>query len=110
MANQDVLRRAVRYALMANATAIAAVPAAFAQEANGPAAPTPTAQQAAPQQEVIVTGSRIIEPGLTSVSPVATVSAPEIRQTGQTRIEDILNALPQVMADQSSGVSNGATG
>src|SRR6185437_8812131 len=112
MANQDVVRRAVRYALMVNATAAAAVPlAAFAQEANGPAA-APAAQTAAATQpqEVIVTGSRIVEPGLTSVSPVATVAAPEIRASGATRIEDMLNALPQVMADQDSGVSNGATG
>ena len=111
MANQDILRRAVRYALMVNASAIAAVPAAFAQEANGPAQPPATATAAAtPTQEVIVTGSRIIEPGLTSVSPVATVAAPEIRASGATRIEDMLNALPQVMADQGAGVSNGATG
>lgn len=111
MANHDVLRRAVRYALMANATAIAAVPA-FAQEANGPApaaAATQTAATTQPQ-EVVVTGSRISEPGLTSVSPVATVGAPEIQASGVTRVEDLLNQLPQVMADQSSGVSNGATG
>jgi len=113
MANQDVLRRAVRYALLANATAAAAIPAAFAADADqatpAPAAPAAAAEPAA-VSEVVVTGSRISAPGLTSVSPVTTVSAAEIKSQGTTRIEDLLNTLPQVMADQSSGVSNGATG
>jgi iron complex outermembrane recepter protein len=103
MANNDVLRRAVRYALFANAAAAAAVP--VAQAADAPAAP-----DEAPVSEVIVTGSRITAPGLTSVSPVTSVGQEEIRQQGSTRIEDLLNTLPQVTPDQSSGVSNGATG
>jgi len=113
MANQDVLRRAVRYALLANATAAAAIPAAFAADADQAApAPAAPAAAAAPEavSEVVVTGSRISEPGLTSVSPVTTVSAAEIKSQGVTRIEDLLNTLPQVMSDQGSGVSNGATG
>jgi iron complex outermembrane receptor protein len=68
MNSHDKVRRAVRYALFANAAAVAAMPAAHAQDA--PATP----DESAPVAEVVVTGSRIAEPGLTSVSPVTTVS------------------------------------
>jgi iron complex outermembrane recepter protein len=104
MANYDVLRRAVRYALFANAAAAVVIPVAHA--ADAPAA----ADEATPLNEVIVTGTRLIEPGLTSVSPVTSVSAEQIKEQGSVRIEDLLNTLPQVFADQGSSVSNGATG
>src|ERR1700730_10926376 len=107
MASHDVLRRAVRNALFANAAAAAAIPIAHAAEA--PEAPAPVEEVPA-LQEVIVTGTRLVGPGLTSVSPVATVSQEEIKQQGTVRIEDLLNTLPQVFADQGSTVSNGATG
>jgi iron complex outermembrane recepter protein len=109
MVNNDVVRRAVRCALFANAAAMVAAPIAHA-EAEGPAAPAADAPVAAPIAEVVVTGSRIIEPGLTSVSPVTTVSSAQIAQSGATRIEDLLNTMPQVMADMGGDLSNGATG
>ena len=104
MANHDVLRRAVRYALFANAAA-AAIPMAHAADAA-----TAPSDAEAPVQEVIVTGTRLVAPGLTSVSPVTTISSEEIKQQGATRVEDLLNTLPQAFADQGSTVSNGATG
>ena len=73
MANNDVLRRAVRYALFANAAAAAVIPVAHAADE------TPAADEA-PVQEVVVTGSRVAAPGLTSVSPVTSVSTEEIKQ------------------------------
>jgi len=48
---------------------------------------------------VTVTGSRIPQPQIEAVSPVTSVSAEEIKQTGATRIEDLLNTLPQVAGD-----------
>ena len=59
---------------------------------------------------IIVTGSRIPQPNLTSAAPVTVVTAQEIKQQGTTRIEDLLNTLPQVTADQNGGLSNGASG
>lgn len=110
MVNNDVLRRAIRCALFANAAVVAAVPAAKAADA-GPAAPAETAAAApAPVEEVVVTGSRIQEAGLTSISPVTTVNAAQIQQSGVTRIEDLLNTMPQVMGDQGGDLSNGSTG
>jgi iron complex outermembrane recepter protein len=110
MAKNDVLRRAVRCALFANAAAVAGVPIAAHADAEGPAAPAAEAPAAAPVAEVVVTGSRIVEPGLTSVSPVTSVSADQIKQSGVTRIEDLLNTMPQVMADMGGNLSNGASG
>ena len=73
----------------------------------------PTAANASDEpllQEVVVTGSRIKQPALEAVSPVTTVSAVELQQTGYTRVEDMLNTLPQVTADQGGALANGATG
>lgn len=61
-------------------------------------------------QDIIVTGSRIPQPNLESAAPVTVVSDQDVKLTGSTRIEDVLNQLPSVGASQSSGVSNGATG
>src|SRR5438477_1609528 len=86
------------------------------QPPSGPveAQPTPAVSaQGAPVQtgqEIIITGSRIPQPQLTSAAPLTVVSNQDIKLTGSTRIEDTLNQLPQVGASQASGVSNGASG
>ncbi len=78
---------------------------AFAQDAPQ------TADTAADEGEaIIVTGSRIPQPNLTSAAPVTVVSAKELKAQGTTRVEDLLNSLPSVSAGQTSGVSNAATG
>ena len=58
----------------------------------------------------MVTGSRIPQPNLTSVSPVTAVTNETIKLAGTTRVEDLLNALPMAFANQTSEVSNGASG
>lgn len=69
------------------------------------------ATPAATDNEVIVvTGSRIPQPNLTSISPITVVNNQEIKLEGTTRIEDLLNSLPQVFAGQASTISNGASG
>jgi iron complex outermembrane recepter protein len=60
-------------------------------------------------QEVVVTGSRISVPNQASISPVTFVSALEVQETGVTRVEDLLNSLPQVFAAQGGNISNGST-
>ena len=59
---------------------------------------------------IVVTGSRIRQPNLESASPVTVVTAQEFAETGTTRVEDLVNSLPQVFAGQGSNVSNGASG
>ena len=79
--------------------------------AGAPAhAQTTGAPAATEVQEVVVTGSRIRSPNLTSVSPVTVVNDQELKLEGNTNVENLLNNLPQVTASQSSGVANGATG
>lgn len=61
-------------------------------------------------QSIVVTGSRIRQPNLESASPVTVVTAQEFADTGTTRVEDLVNSLPQVFAGQGSNISNGASG
>jgi outer membrane receptor protein involved in Fe transport len=97
---------------MITGVAIATLAAgAYAQTTGTPsavagAAPSDTTQV----QEFVVTGSRIPQPNLTSISPVTAVSGQELKISGTSRVEDLINQLPQVIADQGGGISNGATG
>jgi outer membrane receptor protein involved in Fe transport len=100
-----LVRVAVR-AVIAGSTAVATLSIADAQEAATGAAPK--ASEA--PQEVVVTGSRIAVPNQVSISPVTAVSAATLQASGTTRVEDLLNELPQVFAAQSATVVNGADG
>jgi iron complex outermembrane receptor protein len=66
--------------------------------------------QAGDQGAIVITGSRIPQPNLTAVSPVTVVNSQEVRLSGATRAEDIVNSLPQAFAAQSGNVSNGSSG
>jgi outer membrane receptor for ferrienterochelin and colicin len=59
---------------------------------------------------VVVTGTRIPSPNLESVSPVTAIGAQELRAQGVTRVEDMINTLPQAFAAQGAALSNGSTG
>lgn len=95
------IRRAVRYALVTSATAAAVT-----------VLPAQAQDLAIPDiQEVIVTGSRIgTDPNLITSSPVTMLRAEEITQRGVTRVEDLVNDLPQVTPELTANESNGATG
>jgi len=99
------LRRAIRVALTGG-TIAASYGVAHAQTAAPAAAPADNANNGA-VAEVVVTGTRISVPNQVSISPVTFVSAAQIQQTGATRIEDMLNTLPQVFAAQGSNIVNG---
>ncbi len=60
--------------------------------------------------EVVVTGSRIVAPNLQSISPITAIGAEELNIAGKTRIEDVLNQLPQAFAAQGSNISNASDG
>lgn len=103
----DVVRKAVRYAL-AGGTMMAAMGAVHAQDKPAKSAANDADQPVL--TEVTVTGSRIVVPNATSISPITTVSSEEFAQVGATRVEDVLNQLPQVFADQNSTSINGGNG
>jgi iron complex outermembrane receptor protein len=104
--NRNQVARAVHRTLLLSAMAASASLPAMAQNQTSAAA----AEAPASVQEVVVTGSRIQSPNVTSISPVTSISASDITATGLTRTEDILNNLPMVFAGQNSTVSNGADG
>ncbi|MGH8251506.1 MAG: TonB-dependent receptor plug domain-containing protein [Steroidobacteraceae bacterium] len=60
--------------------------------------------------EIVVTGSRIRSANLESTTPVTQVTAADVVTQGVTRIEDLVNQLPQAFAAQSVTVANGSTG
>lgn len=95
MSTSNAIRCAVRYALLGVAAAAAGALPVQAQEII---------------QEIIVTGSRIPQPNLTSISPVTSVGSDQIKLEGVTRVEDLINNLPQAFADFGGNLSNGATG
>ena len=87
---------AVRRALVMSAVTAAGVAApALAQEELG---------------EIVVTGSRIRQANLESTTPVTQVTAADVVTQGVTRIEDLVNQLPQAFAAQNVTVSNGSDG
>jgi outer membrane receptor protein involved in Fe transport len=61
-------------------------------------------------QEFVVTGSRIPQPNLSSISPVTAVNSQELKLEGTTRVEDLINQLPQVVASQGAFLSISSTG
>jgi iron complex outermembrane receptor protein len=96
MSTSNSLRRAIRYALLTSVAAGAAVPAFAAEDQT--------------IQEVVVTGSRIAQPNLETTSPVTQVTAEDVITQGVTKIEDLVNQLPQAFAAQNATIANGATG
>ena len=48
---------------------------------------------------IVLTGSRIPQANLTSPSPVTALSSQEVRVSGTTRTEDLINSLPQSFAN-----------
>src|SRR5580698_3882771 len=109
-ANDRLLRRAVRVALLCGGTVAATVATQTSVAQTAPAPSNDQTDTTAPITEVVVTGSRIATPALESVSPITAISSDEIKNAGTTRVEDLLNSLPQVVADQGSGLSMGSNG
>jgi len=81
---------------------------AFAAPAMAQTAPAP--QEETQLDEVVVTGSRIPQTNLVTTSPVTQVTGEDIDISGVTRVEDLVNQLPQAFAAQNSTVANGASG
>ncbi|HWN06997.1 MAG TPA: TonB-dependent receptor [Steroidobacteraceae bacterium] len=96
MVRKQQVAAAVRRALVMSAVTTAGFAApALAQESLG---------------EIVVTGSRIRSANLESTTPVTQVTAADVVTQGVTRIEDLVNQLPQAFAAQNVTVANGASG
>lgn len=69
------------------------------------------AQASPPAVKIEVTGSRIpMQQNVESTSPIAVISAEDIKIEGVRNTENLLTNMPQVFADQGSTIANGATG
>jgi outer membrane receptor protein involved in Fe transport len=96
----------------APATAENAQPQVQTQEpvvADNQDAITPT-QQDDSAGEIVVTGSRIVRPNLTSNSPIAVVSGEEVVENGDITLDTFLNTLPQVNPAGTSTSNNPGNG
>lgn len=62
-----------------------------APTAGGPSTPSQVNEE---PNAIVVTGSRIRSPNLTSTVPITTISGEDFFKTGQTSIGDVLNQLP----------------
>jgi outer membrane receptor protein involved in Fe transport len=99
MHNKTISRR--ESGLLSRASALALASATFV-------APQVFAQDT--DDEILVTGSRIPSANAISASPVTTIGNVEFDIRGTTRVEDLVNTLPQAFAAQGANTSNGATG
>ena len=61
-------------------------------------------------EEVVITGTRLSDPNLSSVSGVVAVDAGDIAERGVVAVEELLADLPQISLGQNITDSNGANG
>jgi len=104
----------------ADSSATAQTPPAEEQTTNStqPSQVIPVTQANEPStskadDKIVITGSRIKKPNLTSTIPVTTIQGEQFFQRGQTNIGDALNDLPQLrstFAQQNPGLGIGIAG
>lgn len=102
MLDNNSLRRAIKCALIAGASSIAASPVLAQEGADDSIA------------EVVVTGSRIVQPNQVSTSPVQVVTNQDIRTGGKLDVTDFINDMPQInsnslgqdLGNRTSGLSS----
>jgi len=110
-----LLTKTTRERLLASTTILGAMALLVATPTLTQAAAAAAAPSSAPAEvsEIVVTGSRIPQPNLTSVSPVQVVTDQEFKLQGKTDTVDLLNNLPQMFqnaATDFSGTSNPLSG
>lgn len=106
MRPESFARRAqLRLSVSLAAVALTGVASAAAQEA-------PASDPAATQddQTVVITGSRIARPEISSPNPVTSFSAATIEQSGRTNLTDFLVQNPALIGSTTSADQSGSTG
>jgi outer membrane receptor protein involved in Fe transport len=88
---------------------IASAPMALALSASPAAAQTAAAEEETPT-DIVVTGSRISRPDLTSNTPLSVISGDTFQQQGSVNVESVINLLPQVTPGLNANVNNGGNG
>lgn len=98
------------WAAAANAATPATTVASAAAQVAQPVETAPDAQDQAATGEVVVTGTRIARPDLTTASPVNVVSQQEIALRQPSTAEELVRDLPSVRPNLGPGVNNGSDG
>ena len=93
-----------RERLMASTFICGALSLGMAGVASAQSAPPAQPAASTAVQEIVVTGTRLRSPNLTSLSPITNVAAEDFRATGVTDTADLLNTLPQVAV--GTGLNN----
>ena len=73
---------------------------------SAPAAIAQTAETAASDETIIVTGSRIARRDVESVAPVSIVGSEEFKLSGAVNVEQVINQLPQVIPGTTAFSNN----
>jgi outer membrane receptor protein involved in Fe transport len=100
-----LLPASIRALALVGVAALISVPA-HSQVVTPATAGTPatsdTAESAPVLEQVVITGSRIPQPNLSSISPIQVVSAQDIQLNGVTDITSLMNILPQNFQNASA--------
>jgi iron complex outermembrane recepter protein len=107
--------RCFRYPMMISAVVLASMPAANAQDQTAPSDQETLGESSAPVasaagQEVVVTGSRLANPNVSSSSPIQTIQEEAFDVLGAVETVDLVNTLPSVTRAQDTSFANGANG
>ena len=100
MATSNLVRVAVRHALLTGAAAAMAT----AMPASAQDKPAQTIS------EVVVTGTRIIRQDFEAPSPVVTIDADAFNLSGEVQVEQVLNTLPQLVPSVTTTSNNPSNG
>jgi iron complex outermembrane recepter protein len=102
MSRNCKLRRAIKLALLSGASTVgvSAMSSAYAQDAN----------ESEQLEEITVTGSRILRQDYEATSPVFTLNADAFRDAGTPQLEQVLNALPQLVPSLTTTSNNPGSG
>lgn len=65
----------------------------------------PDATPSAGEQDIVVTGSRLIRRDLVAPSPITTVGAESIQESGEVTLENVINEFPQLTPDTTSSTN-----
>jgi outer membrane receptor protein involved in Fe transport len=71
---------------------------------------SPVYGQETPVEELVVTGTRIRQPGVVSSSPIYSIGAEEIQRQQEPEIEKMLRLLPITVPSDGQNVNNGTQG
>jgi iron complex outermembrane recepter protein len=101
MPKHTSVRQAVRLALLLGAVPVGFVASvAVAQDQDADADIT----------EIVVTGTRITQPGIESSSPIYSVGAGELEKLGDADVEKVFRQLPSTLPSDGQNVNNGTAG